>query len=49
VASDPGSDVYRRHENGVEAAAIDDLVSLGDKRVLDVGCASRCGSRRAHR
>jgi 2-polyprenyl-3-methyl-5-hydroxy-6-metoxy-1,4-benzoquinol methylase len=30
--------VYRRDEAGVEAAAIEHLVALRGKRVLDVGC-----------
>jgi 2-polyprenyl-3-methyl-5-hydroxy-6-metoxy-1,4-benzoquinol methylase len=30
--------VHRRDEAGVEAAAIGALVSLGGKRVIDVGC-----------
>lgn len=30
--------MYRRDANGIEAAAIDELVSLSGKRVLDIGC-----------
>lgn len=30
--------MHRRDEAGVEGAAIDDLVALRDRRVLDVGC-----------